>query len=79
MTLVLEEAELAIMLRGDLAAILRCAANKKNPTSFRRPGFWVSCFARIVGRRDTQQPRAELLRLRAPVVVKELQSRFCSG
>lgn len=36
--------ELAIVLRGDLAAILRFAANKKNPTSFRRPGFWVSCF-----------------------------------
>jgi site-specific DNA recombinase len=30
-TLVPNEAELAIVLRGDLAAILRFAANKKNP------------------------------------------------
>jgi hypothetical protein len=30
-TLVPDEAELAIELRGDLAAILRFAANKKNP------------------------------------------------
>ncbi|MCP3460428.1 hypothetical protein [Bradyrhizobium sp. CCGUVB23] len=30
-TLVPDEAELAIVLRGDLAAILRFAANKKNP------------------------------------------------
>ncbi|WGJ13236.1 hypothetical protein QEV83_10965 [Methylocapsa sp. D3K7] len=30
-TLVPDEAELAIVLRGDLAAILRIAANKKNP------------------------------------------------
>ena len=43
-TLVPDEVELAIVLRGDLAAILRFAANKKNPTSFRKPGFWVPCF-----------------------------------
>ena len=31
MTLVPDEAELAIVLRGDQAAILRLAANKKSP------------------------------------------------
>lgn len=45
-TLVPDQAELAIVLRGDLAAILLFAANKKNPTSFRKPGFWVPCFRR---------------------------------
>ncbi|WP_256570584.1 hypothetical protein [Bradyrhizobium sp. CCGUVB1N3] len=34
-TLVPDEVGLAIVLRGDLAAILRFAA----PTSFRKPGF----------------------------------------
>ncbi|MGY4447689.1 hypothetical protein ACVWZR_002349 [Bradyrhizobium sp. i1.3.1] len=44
-TLVPDKAELAIVLRGDLASILRFAANKKKtPTSFRRPGFWLPCF-----------------------------------
>ena len=38
------EAELAIVLRGDLAAILRFAATIKTPTSFQRPEFWVPCF-----------------------------------
>jgi hypothetical protein len=38
-TLVPEAEELVIALRGDLAAILRFVAGKKNPTSFRRPGL----------------------------------------
>lgn len=42
--LVPDEAELTIVLCGDLAAILRFAANKKTPTSFRKSGFWVPYF-----------------------------------
>ena len=42
-TLVPDEAELAIVLRDALAAIPRFAAHRKTPTSFRRPGFWVPC------------------------------------
>ena len=42
-TLVPENGELAITLRGDLAGILRFAASKKTPASFRRPGFWMAC------------------------------------
>lgn len=38
-TLVPDADELAIVLGGDLAAILTFAAGKKSPTSFRRPGF----------------------------------------
>jgi hypothetical protein len=34
-----EDGELKIVLRGDLAAILQFAANKKNPAPFRGPGF----------------------------------------
>ena len=45
-----DEAELAIVLRGDLAAILRFAANKKNPAVLSEAGgFGCLAFARIVG------------------------------
>ena len=37
-TLVPNEAELAIVLRGDLAAILRFAANKKTPAVLSEAG-----------------------------------------
>lgn len=43
-TLVPDQAELAIVLRGDQGAILRFAANKKNPDAFRKPRLWVPCF-----------------------------------
>jgi hypothetical protein len=43
-TLVPNEAELAILLRGDLAAILRFVANKKNPAPLSESGICASCF-----------------------------------
>jgi len=43
-TLVPDEAELTIVLRGDLAAILQFAANKINPAVLSEAGFWVPCF-----------------------------------
>ncbi|WP_027526113.1 hypothetical protein [Bradyrhizobium sp. Ec3.3] len=46
-TLVPDEAELAIVPRGDVAAILRFAANKKNPdVPFGSRGFERLAFAR---------------------------------
>jgi hypothetical protein len=42
-TLVTDAGTLAIVPRGDLAAMLRFAANKKTPTSFRRSEFWAAC------------------------------------
>jgi hypothetical protein len=45
-----DEAELTIVLRGDLAAILRFAANKKNPGVRKEAGvFGRLAFARIFG------------------------------
>lgn len=49
LTLVPAEDELAIVLRGDLAAILRFAANKKNPDVLSEAGVGCLAFARIVG------------------------------
>lgn len=46
-TLVPDDAELAIVLRGDLTAIPRSFGSprtRKTPASFRKPGFWVPCF-----------------------------------
>jgi len=40
-TLVPEEAKLAIVLRGDLAAMLRFASNKNNPNVLSDAGVWV--------------------------------------
>ncbi|WP_038380247.1 hypothetical protein [Bradyrhizobium elkanii] len=42
-TLVPEAEELAIVLRGDLAAILRFAAVNKSP-DFLWPGLWMVCY-----------------------------------
>lgn len=44
--LVPQNGELSIVLRGDLGAILRFAADSKTPTSFRRPRLWTTCFRR---------------------------------
>jgi site-specific DNA recombinase len=49
-TLVPDEAELAIVLRGDLAAILRFAANKKNPDL----GALLSQVSLVAGTRNTR-------------------------
>ena len=43
-TLVPDEAELAIVLRGDLARSFGSPRTRKTPTSFRKSGFWVPCF-----------------------------------
>ncbi|WP_439924217.1 hypothetical protein [Nitrobacter sp. JJSN] len=40
----LEGETLTIVLRGDLVAIQQFVAAKKNPTSFRKPGFWMTCY-----------------------------------
>jgi hypothetical protein len=40
---VLEGNELQIVLRGDLAAILRFAAGKKNHDALSGAGFWMTC------------------------------------
>jgi site-specific DNA recombinase len=54
-TLVPEEAELPIVLRGDLAAILRFAANKKNPDVLSEAGVldgFLSQESVVAGRRN---------------------------
>ncbi|MGY3387777.1 hypothetical protein ACVWW6_000368 [Bradyrhizobium sp. USDA 3311] len=54
-TLVVEMEELAIALRGDLAAILRFAAGKKNPGFLWEAGT-LFAIASIGGCVDTQHP-----------------------
>lgn len=46
-TLVPDEAELAIVLRGDLAAILRFAANKKNLDVLSEAGVLGSLLSQV--------------------------------
>ena len=43
-TLVPDAEELAIVLRGDLAAILRFAAGKKNPDFLSEAGLLMACY-----------------------------------
>ena len=43
-TLVSDQDELAIVLRGDLAAILRFAVGKENPDTRSEAGFLMPCF-----------------------------------
>ena len=43
-TLMPDNAELAIILRGDPGAILRFAADKKTPTSFQRQKHQTTCY-----------------------------------
>jgi hypothetical protein len=54
-TLVLETEALAIALRGDLAAILRFASGKKNPSFLSEAGT-LFAIASIGGCGDTQHP-----------------------
>lgn len=59
-TLVPEREELAIVLRGDLAAILRFAAGKKNPdflSEARALDRLLSQASLVAGRRNTRSPR----------------------
>jgi site-specific DNA recombinase len=54
-TLVPDAAELAIVLRGDLAAILRFAANKKNPDVLSEAGVLGALLSQVMlvaGRRN---------------------------
>ncbi|AYJ84760.1 hypothetical protein D3Y57_01230 (plasmid) [Sphingomonas paeninsulae] len=44
--LIPEGNELTIALRGDLAAILTFASNKKGPVPFRSPSLWAICYRR---------------------------------
>jgi site-specific DNA recombinase len=54
------EAELAIVLRGDLAAILRFAANKKNPAVLSEVGVLGALLSQaslVAGTRNTRSRR----------------------
>ncbi|MGY4363169.1 hypothetical protein ACVWZ3_000129 [Bradyrhizobium sp. i1.3.6] len=56
-TLVPDKAELAIVLRGDLASILRFAANKKNPDVLSEAGVLVALLSQeslVAGTRNTR-------------------------
>jgi site-specific DNA recombinase len=60
LTLVPDEAELAIVLRGDLTAILQFAANKKNPDVLSEAGVLGALLSQeslVAGTRNTRSRR----------------------